>query len=203
MTQPEKLAEFSRLMLGGREPPADLKTLLEMQWQGAIANAGTDPLKAMGVTLLEAGEIHPLLDHSYLNETNRADPDIMANVAAITSTCEHAAFVARNNDDAIFGYWFGPENLDIGTAPIVKLDSEGQFLQLEGLTLSEALLGNHVFEDVEKFAQLKGLFASAGIAISANSWDELAYPSPPTDPAEFHEQRYNENRSKAGLPPFR
>ena len=203
MTQAEKLAEYSRLLLGGREPPADLRTLLELKWQGTAANAGANPLKFMGVSLLEPGEAHALLDHSYLNEKDRADPDIMANVAAITSTCEHAAFVARNNDDAIFGYWFGPENVDIGAAPILKLDSEGQFLQLEGLTLSEALLGNHVFEDVEKFAKLKDLFGKVGIAISANSWDELAYPSPPTDPTVFHEERYNENRSKAGLAPYR
>jgi hypothetical protein len=203
MTHDEKLAEYSRQRLGGRELPADLRTLLLLQWQRGATNAGADPLTAMGVSLLEAGEIPDLLDHSYLNDKDRADPDVMANVAAMQSTCEHAAFVARNNDCKIFGYWFGPENVDIGAAPILMLDTEGQFLQLEGLTLSEALLGNHVFEDTEKFARLKESFAKVGIAISAGSWDELAYPSPPTDPTVFHEERYEENRSKAGLAPYR
>ena len=86
---------------------------------------------------------------------------------------------------------------------MLKLDSEGQFALLEGKTLSEALLGNHVFEDTEKFARLKQEFARVGIPISADCWDELAYPSPPTDPASFHEQLYEENRNKAGLLPYR
>ncbi len=197
MSHDGKLAEYSRQRLGGRAVPADLRTLLVLQWQRGAAAAGADPLGDMGVALLEASETHDLLDHSYLNDTDRADPDIMANVAAMKSTCEFAAFVARDGDGNLVGYWFGPENLDIAAAPIVKLDTEGQFALLEGLTLSEALLGSHVFEDADRFAQLKETFATAGITMSANSWDELAYPSPPTDPAEFHEQRYEENLGKA------
>ena len=203
MTHEEKLAEYARQRLGGRAIPPDLRTLLVVQWQRDATNAGADPLEAMGVGLLEAGETHDLLDHSYLNEKDRADPDIMANVAAIKSTCEHAAFVARDEDGAAIGYWFGPENLGTDAAPIVKLDTEGSFSLLEGETLSEALLGSHVFEDAEKFAQLKQSFAKAGIPIDADSWDELPFPSPPTDPATFHEERYEENRSKAGLPAYR
>jgi hypothetical protein len=122
----------------------------------------------------------------------------MANVAAMNSTCGYAAFVARDDDGKLFGYWFGPENVDIGDAPILALDSEGQFALLEGATLSEALLGNHVFEDTARFAQLKADFAKAGIAIGAGSWDDLPFPNPPTDPASFHEERYEENRGKAG-----
>ena len=201
MTHEEKLAEYSRERLGGREIPADLRTLLVLQWQQGGANA--DPLGAMGVTLLEVGETHDLLDHSYLNDKDRANPDIMANVAAMQSTCEHAVFVARNEDAAIIGYWLGPENVGIDAAPILKLDSEGQFALLEGATLSEALLGNHVFEDAERFAELKAEFAKVGIAISGNGWDDLPYPKSPSDPGEFHEQRYAENRDKAGLPPYR
>ena len=194
MTIDEKLAEYSRQRLAGRELPDDLRKLLVLQWQRGAATAGADPLDAMGATLLEAGETHDLLDHSYLNDKDRADPDIMANVAAMRSTCEHAAFVAQDADRNIVGYWFGPENADIGAAPIIKLDTEGRFSLLEGRTLSEAMLGSHVFEDDAKFAELKAVFASAGIAIGAESFDDLAYPSPPTDPAEFHEQRYEENR---------
>ena len=201
MTHEEELAEYSRQRLGGRDLPADLAKLLVLQWQQGAADA--DPLGAMGVTLLEVGETHNSLDHSYLNDKDRADPDILANVAAMKSTCEHAVFVARNQDAAIIGYWLGPENVGIDAAPILKLDSEGQFALLEGTTLSEALLGNHVFEDAERFAELKAEFAKVGIAISGDSWDELPYPKSPTDPGVFHEEWYVENRNKAGLPPYR
>ena len=54
MSDENKLAEYSRLRLGGRELPADLRTLLVLQWQGGAANGGADPLTAMGVSLLEA-----------------------------------------------------------------------------------------------------------------------------------------------------
>jgi hypothetical protein len=196
MTHDSKLAEYSRQRLGGRKLPDDLRTLLVLQWQRGVTAAGADPLDEMGVVLLEAGETHALLDHSYLNDKDRANPDTMANVAAMMSTCEHAAFVARDDDDRIIGYWFGPENVGIDAAPILRLDTEGQFALLEGGTLSEALLGSHVFDDAERFTQLKEEFAKAGIAISAGSWDELAYPHPPTDPAEFHERHYEENQVK-------
>lgn len=116
MTQEEKLAEYSRQRLGGREVPADLRTLLVLQWERGTA----DPLGAMGVTLLEVGETHDAFDHSYLNDKDRANPDIMANVAAMQNTCEHAVFVARNQDAAIIGYWVGPENVGIDAAPILK-----------------------------------------------------------------------------------
>lgn len=201
MTADAQLADYSRRRLAGRDLPADLRTLLLRQWQRGSGNAAADPLDAMRIHLFEAEETHDLLDHSYLNEKDRADPDIMANVAAMNSTCEHAAFVAHDDDGNLFGYWFGPENLGIDTAPIVKLDTEGQFSLLSGRTLSEALLGEHVFEDSERFAQLKETFARAGIPISANHYDELEYPRPPSSPAVFHEERYEENRSKAGLPP--
>jgi hypothetical protein len=203
MTPAEKLAEYSRMRLGGREIPADLRALLLLQWQRDEEKPAADPLEAMFVSLLEAGETHDLVDHSYLNEKDRADPDIMANVAAMKSTCEYAAFVARDEDGNLIGYWFGPENVGIDSAPILKVDSEGQFELLGGRSLSEALLGDKVFEDADKFAALKDVFAQAGIAIAADSWEDLEYPDPPTSPAVFHEERYEENRSKAGLPSYR
>jgi hypothetical protein len=194
MSHDGKLSQYSQQRLAGRALPADLRVLLQLQWQRGGPAEGADPLAEMGITLLEADESHDLLDHSYLNDRDRADADTMANVAAMKSTCEHAAFVARDDDGNIIGYWFGPENVDINQAAIVKLDTEGQFALLEGNSLSEALLGAHVFEDPERFAQLKQVFADAGIAIGADSWDTLTFPNPKTDPAEFHEQRYEETR---------
>ena len=193
MSHEQQLVDYSRQRLAGREIPADLRTLLLLHWQGSDG-----PLSGMGASLLEANESHDLLDHSYLNDKDRADPDIMANVAAIKSTCEHAAFVAQNQDGNVFGYWFGPENVGINDAPIVKLDTEGQFDLLGGRTLSEALLGDHVFEDAGRFAEFKTLFAAAGIAIAGDSWDDLVYPKPPTTPGAFHEKLYRENQQKEG-----
>ena len=87
MTDDIKLAEYSRQRLAGRTIPGDLRTLLLVQWRRGEESSGADPFESMGISLLDPGESHDLLDHSYLNDTDRADPDIMAKVAAMKETC--------------------------------------------------------------------------------------------------------------------
>jgi hypothetical protein len=205
MSHEAALARYSQEMLGGRPVPADLRTLLILQWErDTAADAeGADPLATMWTHLFDSGETNTLLDHSYLDEKDRADPDIMANVAAMTSTCAFAAFVARDDDGNLFGYWFGPENTPIESAAILRLDTEGAFEIIAGSSLSEALVGDRVFDDDAEFAKLKGQFGRVGISFSANCWEDLVLPETASDPGIHHEKLYNENRAKAGLPPYR
>ena len=50
----------------------------------AASAGGGDPLReALGFALLVPGRDYPLLTGSYLNDSDRQNPDIMANVAAI------------------------------------------------------------------------------------------------------------------------
>jgi hypothetical protein len=205
MSHDDAFATYQREKLGGRAIPDDLRKLLVLQWERGTAHdaEGADPLATMWVQLFDSGQSSDLLDHSYLNDEDRANPDIMANVAAMTTVCAHCVFVAQNDDGILFGYWFGPENLPIESAPIVKLDTEGQFELIGGKSLSEALVGDRVFDDDAAFAKLKGQFGRAGINFAASSWDELDDPDAPTDPGILHDRCYRENRAKAGLPPMR
>src|SRR5260221_5820205 len=65
-------------------------------------------------------------DPSYRNETDRANPAIMANVEAMAATNRLIAWFGRDME-GFLGFWRGPKELPLEQAPIVQLDSEGQY----------------------------------------------------------------------------
>lgn len=65
-------------------------------------------------------------DTSYLNDTDRANPDIMANVAAMNKTNKLISWLGRDAEGFV-GLWRGPEQTPLELAPIVRLDTEGQY----------------------------------------------------------------------------
>src|SRR5215475_39844 len=157
MTEDERLAAFSRDYLGGRAIPSDLSILLKMQWNRVPDPGGenyVDPLETFNFQLLSDGRQSGILDKSYLSETDRANPDIMANVAAIDDVLAHILVVGEHHDNGAYGYWLGPENGPIESAPIVRLDTEGQFELRRGNTLAEALLVDCGSHDEDEFIDL-------------------------------------------------
>lgn len=110
------------------ERPADARLWLQRQDAGETA-----PWTGLGVTFLPpGGRPEALLDTSYLTDADRANPGIMANVAAIEETAALVAWVAVERQRAL-GYWRGPESTPLDAAPLVEFDSEGQF-RLAGAT---------------------------------------------------------------------
>jgi len=191
---------FRRNILKGRTAPPDLQALLDVT---AEAGDGADPLREeLNFALLRAGRDYPLLSGSYLNENDRQNPDIMANVAAINQVLAMITFVAESEDGDMVGYWHGPERTPLAAAPIVKLDTEGQFDLMQGRNVSEAMLGNYTFGDDARFAEGRAWLASCGIAIEALNWRGLSTPSAATPPDELHRTLYNERRVAAGLKPI-
>jgi hypothetical protein len=207
---PRTLHDYSEGRLGGRTIPDDLRGLLQLQWHRpalpnplAPAREQTDPLAAMNVHILEAGEPNDLLEHSYLTARDMANQDLMANVSAIREVCQCASFVAVDRDRNVIGYWFGAENVPIELAPIVRFDTEGQFMLMNGRTLAEALVGDYAFDDDEEFARLKAWLAHFSVHITPARWNELSEPSSPSHPRALHMELYNKNRAQAGLPPIK
>jgi hypothetical protein len=190
---------FRRDILKGQAAPPDLQALLDVISE---AGDGADPLReALGFSLLDAGRNYPLLSGSYLNEQDRQNPDIMANVAAIDEIIAMITFVAVSEDGDVIGYWHGPERTPIGAAPIVKYDTEGQFDLMQGRTLSEAMLGNYTFSDDERFSDGRAWLEACGIEMEALNWHGLSTPTAPTMPGKLHQTLYNEKRVAAGLKP--
>ncbi|MEJ7601788.1 MAG: hypothetical protein WKG01_28075, partial [Kofleriaceae bacterium] len=65
-------------------------------------------------------------DTSYLSEADRANPDIAANVDAMTKTNRLISWFGRDMEGFV-GIWRGPLGLAVERAPIVRLDTEGQY----------------------------------------------------------------------------
>ena len=78
MTPDEKLMDYSRQRLSGRDVPADLRPFSCCSGRGRHRR----PAPRHGSQLLDAGEAHPL-STTYINDKDRVDPDTMANVAAM------------------------------------------------------------------------------------------------------------------------
>jgi hypothetical protein len=143
-----------------------------------------------------------LLSGSYLNDNDRQNADIMANVAAINDVLAMITFVAESEDGDMIGYWHGPERTPIAAAPIVKYDTEGQFDLMQGRNVSEAMLGNYTFDDDERFADGRAWLADCGIETEASNWHDLSTPTAATVPNKLHRALYNERRVAAGLKPI-
>jgi hypothetical protein len=161
----ERILEFGRERLGGRPVPDDLAILLEAQWSG---NDG--PLSALEIRFFAPGQTNTLIDHSYLNDRDRANPDTMANVAAIDQVNQYIGFVAEGLNGAALGYWLHPEEPADRPAPIVSFDTEGEYELLNGAYFAEAVVGKWVFDDDEWFGRLADGFEVLGVAMPVRRW---------------------------------
>ena len=161
MNPAEIASAFSRNRLNGEPIPSDLAKLLNHRdaW--------------MELTEFELNwdeDWAPWLDTSYLNEADRANPDIMANVRAIADVCKLIAFVASNDESEYLGYWRGPDSCAIANSPLVILDNEGQFSSA-GPTFAEACLSRLTDED--RFQETREWLGSIGIKVAAETLDDL------------------------------
>ena len=191
----ERIHDFSRERLGGRPVPDDLATLLKAQWSG---NNG--PLDDLEIEFFAPGQSHPLIDHSYLNGKDRAaSPDVLANVAAIDEVNRHIGFVAEGLNGGVIGYWLHPNEPAGRPAPVVSLDTEGQYEVFAGTTFAEAVVGAWVDDDDEWFGRLADGFEALGVAMPVRRTADLVKPEVAVDPAELHRRLYYEGRARRGL----
>jgi hypothetical protein len=89
----------------------------------------------------------------------------------------------------------------VDAAPIVKFDTEEQFVLLRGRSLSEAMLGAYGNDDATRFAEARHWLAEQGITIEATNWRELSAPECAARPDTLHLAFCNEKRIAAGLKP--
>ncbi|MER7723161.1 hypothetical protein [Streptomyces sp. NPDC096323] len=190
------MREFSRLRLGGRPVPEDVRLLATAQWEGR-----GHPFEQFGITILEPGAPHPLTDFSYLTEKDRADRDIMANCAASAQMATYLMAVAQDEDSSFYGYWLHPEQrVDRNPPPVVKVDSESTYWQLGGRTFAEACLYDITFDDDALFAQVAAELAQMHVPVSAGSREALDELSADPVPEEVHRRLYHAERERLGLP---
>ncbi|MFD4322260.1 hypothetical protein [Streptomyces sp. NPDC058548] len=194
----ERLAEFSRERLDGRPIPDDLRVLLVAQWEGR-----TDFTHLLDLEFFEAGEVHPLLDTSYLSEKELADPEMQAVNAAAAEMATYVKLVAKGGKGWI-GYWLHPDEPADRAWHLTELDTEFTFWSLVGLTLTEGAAAERASyrdEPDERigFTQLAAELTELGLPLSTQEYDALDDTEYRVDPAELMEELVEAEREKRGL----
>lgn len=143
--------------------------------------------------LLADHEQPAALDTGHLSSEDLANPDIAANVAAIAETAALITWVAEDEDEGrAYGYWRGPADLPVASAPVVSLDNEGQFELLAGASLSEILCSEYGQWSDEGYDGLAAACRELGVAVSEDDPIDLPEPDVSPTPAQHHEARYRE-----------
>ncbi|MEU6920413.1 MULTISPECIES: hypothetical protein [unclassified Streptomyces] len=194
----ERLAGFSRERLDGRPIPGDLRVLLVAQWEGR-----TDFTHLLGLEFFEAGEVHPLLDTSYLSEEELADPEMQAVNAAAAEMAKYVKLVAKGGKGWI-GYWLHPDEPGDRAWHPMELDTEFSFWSLVGLTLTEGVAAERASYQDEPderiaFTQLAAELAELGLPLSTQDYDALDDTEHAVNPEKLMEELIEAEREKRGL----
>lgn len=194
----ERFAEFSRERLDGRPIPDDLRVLLVAQWEGRA-----DLARVLGLEFFEAGEVHPLLDTSYLGEKELADPEMRAVNAAAAEMARYVKLVAKGGKGWV-GYWLHPdEPADRGWQPM-ELDTEFTFWTMVGRTLTEGVAAERASyrdEPDERiaFTLLAAELGLFGLPLSTSDYESLVEAEYRVDPEKLMEELTEAEREKRGL----
>ncbi|GAA5141151.1 hypothetical protein GCM10023340_02370 [Nocardioides marinquilinus] len=151
-----------------------------------------EPLPWEGVRLLDDGERPALLDHGYLTDADRANPDVMANVGAIDETAALITWVAEDEDEPqAWGYWRGPDDAFADRPPVVSYDSEGQFYLQPGANLTEVLCSAYGEWADDGYEGLAEECRRLGVEVSEDDPITLPNPDVSPTPAGVHRAAYD------------
>jgi hypothetical protein len=159
------LGRVSKNCLRGQPVPADLQAL----WKAQLAGAA-DLLERVELTLVDR------LDEEFFEGYREEDGVPPASVRAHCRMFEQIAFFARTMDGGLLGYWLGEQNRPVAEAPVVELDSEGQY-ELKGTNVAEYLLLWTDMDEPEEFAEFRQWLAGHGITTDVKNhkaiWKKL------------------------------
>jgi hypothetical protein len=130
-------------------------------------------------------------DTSYLKEKDRKNPDTMANVEAMSATNRLIAWFGKD-DIGYVGLWRGESNRPLTEAPVVRLDTEGQY------DIVAATVPDYIAISVSKrdFDATREALVKAGFEVAGDRdavWAKLeAFHD---DPNEFRDALYRKNKT--------
>lgn len=136
-------------------------------------------------------------DIGYLNDDDRANPDIMANVEATAATNELIAWFGRDQDGFV-GLWRGSTSDPLERAPVVRLDTEGQY-SLVAATVPDYFA---VSVDEEAFDDTRTELLAVGFRVAMSRDQIFAAIDDIADPNSYRYDLYNQGRVRRGLEPI-
>lgn len=182
----EVLRKVSENCLRGQPVPAALRVLWEAQL------AGHSPIGAV-----EYGEVELVseYDDEFFEGYDAEFCGSAAVARAYARIFRQIAFVGREADGGLLGYWLRDERGSIEEAPIVILDNEGQF-HCTAATLQDHFVQS-AGEDAEAVASIRRCFRRQGIETKSSPesvWEAIeGLP----DPNELS-WRYQSEETTAG-----
>lgn len=186
--------------LRGRPIPDDLRALVSLQ-----VNAGLDgyppghPLWSTQPRILGPEEQSSVLSDDYLNDADRADPELMASVAAGDEVLRHGAWVAEIDGDKVIGYWLHPDEPADQPPVVVTYDTEASFDLRPGHTLIDAVAYNIAGHDDDYFADVAAAFAACGLPVSTNQARDLRCRAVVVAPTALFDRIHDAEREARGL----
>jgi hypothetical protein len=186
--------------LRGRPIPDDLHTLVSLQ-----VNAGPEgyppdhPLWHTRPRILGPGEQSSVLSEDYLSDADRADPELMAAVAAGDEVLRHGAWVAEIDGDKVIGYWLHPDEPADQPPVVLTFDTEASFDIRPGYTLVDALIYNIAGHDDDYFAEVATAFAACGLPVTTNRARDLRCRAVVVGPAALFDRIHDAERVARGL----
>jgi hypothetical protein len=132
-------------------------------------------------------------DTSYLTKADLANPDIVANISAMAVTNKLISWFGKDAEGYV-GLWRGPQNRALDKAPVVRLDSEGQY-ELVAATIPEYIAISVPEDELELTREA---LVEAGFQVGKTReeiWNKL---EPFTDdPNDFRDKLYEAAKKTA------
>jgi hypothetical protein len=138
-------------------------------------------------------------DTSYLTAADRSNPDIMDNVGAMAATNQLISWFGRDCVGFV-GLWRHQPDLPIERAPVVRLDTEGQYF-LVATTVPDYLA---ISGKEASFARIRDALTAVGFTVSSSRqaiWHAVDLIEGKR-PDAYHSELYNQARARRGLKPI-
>ena len=178
------IQKFQETILKGQEIPNDLDQLLNNKCALSI-------LEKHNFKILDEQSLQEELSHSYLNEEDKKNSDIMANIKAIDAVFKKCTFFAKYDSyfySLLLGYWQENDTIEISNAPLIVYNNEGEFSLLYDYNIIESLLADITMEDEDKYEEFKKKFKNCNIKLK-EIWD-LEIKNPNVLPEDLHSKLY-------------
>jgi hypothetical protein len=178
------LDRVSRNCLRGQPVPADLRALWEVRLRG-----DADLLEGVELTLVDE------VGQDFLAGYGEATGAPAYCVRAHRRMFEHIAFFALAMDGALLGYWLGEGKRPVRDAPVVELDSEGQYA-LRGTSVAEYLL--QFSDSAEDFAVIRDWLVARSIPVTVQSRQDVCDKLKAFDDPNALSGRYQQEEQATG-----
>jgi hypothetical protein len=156
-------------------------------------------LEALDIELVDDPAWDEPSDTSYLSPKEKKDPDIASNVEAMSATNKLIAWFGRYPDGFI-GLWRGPGQRPLEKAPVVVLDTEGQY-SIVATNVADFIA---ISADDDDFDDTVEALVAVGLSPRRSQdaiWKTLDALGD-DDPNGYRHTLYNAGRKKRGLKPI-